>query len=213
MQSPLILYLHILFVVGIPQAVASSVPTTSNGSAVGVCQLHSSSSSVPITPTVAPSVAATPPPTPASPAAPQTSVPLTPTPTTTAVTTTTSQTSSQSPPSSGPIRQKSWELLDPQAIAAAKKATSQPQNPSTTSVVVCILFKHYQDQSLKCCFLWQIHHLKFIVSIQNIKIENLLKDCITLKHCYMKLLWLSLFEKVNLNTCFCVSTCVSIYQD
>ncbi|XP_060559140.1 neurofibromin-like isoform X1 [Ruditapes philippinarum] len=107
-----------------------SVSTTSNGtmsSATSISQAHSSSSvstAASASSGSSTSVAATPPPTPASPAAPQTPVPTTPTPTTPA---STAGSQSQSPPSSGgPIRQKSWELLDQQAMTAAKKATSVP---------------------------------------------------------------------------------------
>lgn len=110
-----------------------SVATTSNGmvpSATGISQAHSSSSvSTTASSGSTASVAATPPPTPA----PQTPVPSTPTPPTTSA-----GTQSQSPPSGGgPIRQKSWELLDQQAMSAARKASSVPQqiqNPVSTEV-------------------------------------------------------------------------------
>ncbi|KAH3877024.1 hypothetical protein DPMN_000878 [Dreissena polymorpha] len=130
---------------------AGSTSVTASG---GIAATHSSGSVS--TTTSSTSSTATPPPTPASPAAPQT--PATPTPTqgpstasplaTPASPPTSSAAGAQGqipgqaqslPSNGGPTRQKSWELLDQQAISNAKKATSVPpqiQNPATAVVTV-----------------------------------------------------------------------------
>ncbi|XP_052799724.1 neurofibromin-like isoform X3 [Mya arenaria] len=137
------------------QGSSTSVTSTSNGSLptmTGNSQAHSTGSVSTTMSSSTPNVA-TSPPTPASPATPQTAVPPTPPITTVATTTPTTQPTqstatpkgqgdgqggqSGSPPtSSGPIRQKSWELLDQQAMAQAKKATSAPHQIQNAAAVV-----------------------------------------------------------------------------